>query len=71
MQLSVADTGPGIPAAERETVLARFHRLDRDTGTPGNGLGLSLVAVVARVHGATLALEDAAPGLRVTLRFPV
>lgn len=71
VQLSVADTGPGIPAAERETVLARFHRLERDTGTPGNGLGLSLVAVVARVHGATLALEDAGPGLRVTLGFPV
>lgn len=69
VQLTVADTGPGIPPAERETVLARFHRLERDTGTPGNGLGLSLVAVVARIHGATLALEDAAPGLRVVLRF--
>jgi signal transduction histidine kinase len=70
VQLSVADSGPGIPTAERETALARFHRLERDTGTPGNGLGLSLVAVVARIHGATLGLEDAAPGLRVTLRFP-
>jgi signal transduction histidine kinase len=70
VQLTVSDTGPGIPAAERDTALARFHRLERDTGTPGNGLGLSLVAVVARIHGAALTLDDAASGLCVMLRFP-
>lgn len=63
----VADTGPGIPAAERERVLERFVRLDADRSTPGNGLGLSLVDAVAKLHGAKLRLEDNHPGLRVSL----
>ena len=68
--LSVSDTGPGIPAPERGNVLQRLYRLDRSRHTPGNGLGLSLVEAVARLHGAALHLEDAAPGLRVSLVFP-
>jgi len=68
--LSVADSGPGVPAADRERVLQRFVRLDDSRGTPGSGLGLSLVAAVAKLHGAALELGDAAPGLRVTLSFP-
>jgi signal transduction histidine kinase len=68
-QISVADDGPGIPEADRGRVLERFVRLDASRSTPGNGLGLSLVAAVARLHGATLALDDNRPGLRVTLRF--
>lgn len=64
---TVADTGPGIEAQAREGLLAPFARGDNCAGIPGNGLGLSLVAEVARLHGATLALEDNAPGLRVTL----
>jgi signal transduction histidine kinase len=68
--VTVADSGPGIPAAERDRVLDRFVRLDATRTTPGNGLGLSLVRAVARQHGATLALDDHAPGLRVTLTFP-
>ena len=67
--LTVSDNGPGIPAAEHGRVLERFYRLDRSRNTPGSGLGLALVAAVARLHGATLRLEDAAPGLRVTLAF--
>jgi signal transduction histidine kinase len=66
----VADRGPGIPAAERERALGRFVRLDPSRGTPGAGLGLALVASVARMHGAILELGDNAPGLRATLRFP-
>jgi signal transduction histidine kinase len=65
--ITVADSGPGIPAAERERVLERFVRLDGDRSTPGNGLGLSLVSAVAKLHGATLRLEDNHPGLRVSL----
>lgn len=65
--ITVADTGPGIPAAERERVLERFVRLDADRSTPGNGLGLSLVDAVAKLHGASLRLEDNHPGLRVSL----
>jgi signal transduction histidine kinase len=65
--LEVADDGPGIPAEERPRVLRRFYRLDRSRGTPGSGLGLALVAAVARLHGAAPVLSDAEPGLRVTL----
>ena len=69
-ELSVRDAGPGIPAGERERVLQRFVRLDAARLKPGTGLGLSFVAAVADFHGALLRLQDAAPGLRVGLRFP-
>lgn len=68
--LCVADSGPGIPSALRGKVLERFFRLDESRTTPGSGLGLSLVAAVAGLHGASLALDDADPGLKVTLTFP-
>jgi signal transduction histidine kinase len=69
LELSVADTGPGIAAGDRARALERGARLASAEGTPGSGLGLSLVEAVARMHHATLALEDNAPGLRVVLRF--
>ncbi len=68
--LRVADSGPGIPAEEREAVLKRFHRLEDARNTPGSGLGLSLVAAVARMHQATLELSNNAPGLKACLVFP-
>ncbi|SPH18833.1 putative sensor histidine kinase TcrY [Defluviimonas aquaemixtae] len=68
--LSVADTGPGIPEAERDNALRRLYRLETSRTTPGSGLGLSLVAVIADLHGAKLSLVDNAPGLRAELRFP-
>ena len=67
----VADRGPGIAEAERTRVLQRFVRLDRSRSTPGNGLGLSLVAAVAELHGIILRLEDDRPGLRVELDMPL
>ncbi len=67
--LSVADNGPGIPPAEHALVLRRLYRLERSRTTPGNGLGLALVAAVADLHDATLTLSDVAPGLSVTLTF--
>jgi len=70
VEIAVADDGPGIDAADRERVLQRFVRLDASRHQPGTGLGLSFVAAVAELHGAELALEDAAPGLRVRMRFP-
>lgn len=67
---SVADDGPGIPANEREQVLKRFYRLEQSRSSPGNGLGLSLVAAVARLHGARIEMLDNAPGLKFQLWFP-
>lgn len=68
--LAVEDRGPGIPEAERGRVLERFVRLEDARSRPGFGLGLSLVAAVAHLHGGSLALEDARPGLRASLRLP-
>ena len=66
----VADSGPGVPEAYREKVLERLFRLEQSRTSPGSGLGLSLVAAVAKSHGLLLKLEDNHPGLRVTLHFP-
>jgi hypothetical protein len=62
--VSVSDTGPGIPDAEKSKAVGRFYRGDASRGTPGVGLGLSLVDAVARLHGSALGLEDNHPGLR-------
>ncbi len=70
VDLWVADTGPGIPADQRERVFDRFHRLESSRSTPGSGLGLSLVRAVARLHGASIRLTDNAPGLRIAMRLP-
>jgi signal transduction histidine kinase len=67
--LEVSDTGPGIPEDEREAVFDRFVRLEPSRSTPGNGLGLSLVRAVARLHNGTVALADNHPGLKVRLEF--
>jgi signal transduction histidine kinase len=68
--MAIADDGPGIPAHEFPHVFKRFYRLERSRRTPGNGLGLSLVAAVARLHGARIELLDNAPGLQFRLHFP-
>lgn len=68
--LAVADSGPGIPAAEREAVLRRFHRLG-GSDEPGSGLGLSIVARIAELHGAALRLDTAdLGGLEARVVFP-
>jgi signal transduction histidine kinase len=66
----VADTGPGIPADERDKVFRRFYRLESSRTTRGSGLGLSLVSAIAVLHGIEISLSDNSPGLRVRLRFP-
>ncbi len=68
--ITVADSGPGIPAEARDKVLQRFVRLDTARASSGNGLGLSLVDAVATLHGARLELSDNEPGLRISLVFP-
>jgi two-component system OmpR family sensor kinase len=72
--LSVADTGPGIPASERERVFDRFHRgAQAGADQNGSGLGLSIVKRIADAHGATVALDAGAEGrgLVARVRFPV
>lgn len=68
-RLVVEDNGPGVGAEDLPRLVHRFYRGERSRTTSGNGLGLSLVAAVAELHGAALCLEDAAPGLRAILCF--
>jgi len=68
--ITVADNGPGIPEADRARVLERFVRLEKSRTEPGSGLGLSLVAAVARLHKGELRLEDNAPGVRAVVELP-
>jgi signal transduction histidine kinase len=68
--LTVADSGPGVPAEDRERILQPFMRLERDRGQTGSGLGLSLVAAVIRLHRGTVELLDNQPGLIVRCRLP-
>jgi signal transduction histidine kinase len=70
VEMVVADNGPGIPAEAREKVFQRFVRLETSRTTPGSGLGLSLVAAVADLHGIAVRLQDNRPGTRVCLRLP-
>jgi signal transduction histidine kinase len=63
-KLVVGDTGRGVPADEREKVMQRFYRLERDREAAGSGLGLSLVQAVASMHHGTLELEDNVPPAR-------
>jgi signal transduction histidine kinase len=69
-EVAVADNGPGIAAAEKAKVVERFYRGDSSRGTPGVGLGLSLVQAVAKLHGKAVELMDHDPGLRVVLTIP-
>lgn len=70
-EVRVVDSGPGIPEGERDYVKQRFTRLDKSRSSPGNGLGLSLVAAIARLHRADLVLDGNQPqGLRAVLRLP-
>ena len=66
----IRDDGPGIPPEERENVLRRFYRMERSRTTPGNGLGLSLVAAIADLHGGRVTLSNGQPGLQVRVAFP-
>jgi len=68
--LSVEDNGPGVSADDLPRLVHRFYRGERSRTTPGNGLGLSLVAAVADLHGARLRLRNAEPGLWVSFLFP-
>jgi signal transduction histidine kinase len=68
--LIVADRGPGIPEQDRARAVERFVRLTQGGSEPGSGLGLSLAAAVARLHGGELTLQDNKPGLKVVISLP-
>ena len=68
--LTVADNGPGIPEADRGRAVERFVRLEQSRSQPGSGLGLSLAAAVARLHGGELTLADNNPGLKSVIALP-
>jgi signal transduction histidine kinase len=73
--IGVADSGPGLSDEDKARALDRFFRADQSRGTPGSGLGLSLVRAVAQLHGGEVLLKDALPGatppgLLVEIRLP-
>ena len=70
VEIAVSDRGPGVAPQDRERALQRFVRLEKSRSRPGAGLGLSLVAAVARLHGGSIRLEDNAPGLRAVIVLP-
>ncbi len=69
-RLTVSDNGPGAPPAELGRIFERFYRLDAARATPGDGLGLSLVAAIAELHGMACAASDNRPGLSIALEMP-
>jgi signal transduction histidine kinase len=69
IELTIADTGPGVPAEMREKIFQRFYRMERSRTTPGNGLGLSIVAAIAELHQARIEVDDNKPGLKITVSF--
>ena len=68
--ITIMDTGPGIPEKDRHRVLERFQRLDDARTKSGNGLGLSLVNAIVKLHHAELVMDDNNPGLIIKIRFP-
>ncbi len=77
VEISVTDTGIGVPAEKREEILRRFVRLEGSRSRQGSGLGLSLVKAIAEIHSAKLVIDDGPGsehgdrlGLRVALIFP-
>jgi signal transduction histidine kinase len=67
----IADSGPGIPAAERKNVFRRFYRVESSRGEqPGHGLGLSLVQAIAQYHYGSVKLGSNNPGLQVRVKLP-
>jgi len=70
--ITVNDDGPGVPREEHDKLFQRLYRREASRSQPGYGLGLSLVAAIAELHGADISLrDDSAPGLGITLSFPV
>ena len=65
--LTVEDNGPGVAAQDLSAIFQRFYRADAARSPPGSGLGLSLVAAIAELHGLECSASDNHPGLKITL----
>jgi signal transduction histidine kinase len=70
VQIEISDNGPGIEPADRARATERFVRLEKSRSQPGSGLGLSLAKAVLGFHRGSLTLDDAQPGLKVTMTIP-
>lgn len=70
VRVSIADNGSGVPQTEWENILKPFYRLEPSRSSRSNGLGLSFVAAIAKLHNAELTFENNRPGLKVMLTFP-
>jgi signal transduction histidine kinase len=71
VEFSIADDGLGIPAEERDKAFRRFYRVEASRGAlPGNGLGMSMVEAVVKLHKGAVSLKDNKPGLKVLIKLP-
>ncbi len=70
IEVEVADTGSGIPAAERERVFEPFFRGDASRASGGSGLGLSICRAIIEVHGGRIWLDSADGGTRIRFTLP-
>jgi signal transduction histidine kinase len=69
--LTVSDDGPGVPKAEHDNLFKRFYRVNAARSKPGNGLGLSIVAAIADLHGAHYWISDRSEGFSISVEFPL
>jgi signal transduction histidine kinase len=70
LKIAICDSGPGVPLAAHEKVFERLYRLEVSRSTPGNGLGLSLVAAIVNLHHGRIELTDNRPGLNIAITLP-
>lgn len=70
VSMQVEDNGPGVPKGDIARITKRFARLESSRNTAGNGLGLSLVSAVAKLHGGRLVLRSIESGLSATIEIP-
>ena len=71
IRIELSDSGKGIPESEREKVLEPFYRLEKHRDHQGNGLGLSLVAAIIKLHKGSIEFQDNNPGLKVSIQLPI
>lgn len=69
--VTVRDDGPGVPRQEHGKLFQRLYRHEASRSRPGYGLGLSLVAAIAELHGASTTIDSNVPGFAITLSFPL